>query len=138
MIDLKPTEHFTVEEIIKSKTAEENGIDNFPKTDEICENINYTLTRLEEIRQKYGKPIYITSGYRCEELNRKVGGVRGSKHQKGLAADLRMTDNLADFLKWNKMYDKMIFEKSKTANWIHLQFLRNRNDETGKIIYMTV
>lgn len=50
-----------------------------------------TLQRvLESIRDRLGKPVIINSGYRCEEHNKRVGGVSGSKHMKGQAADIRV------------------------------------------------
>ncbi len=42
----------------------------------------------QEIRDELGVPVHINSGYRCEKHNAKVGGVKGSYHAKGLAADL--------------------------------------------------
>ena len=42
---------------------------------------------LQQIRQHFGKPLYITSGYRCQKHNAAVGGVSGSLHMKGQAAD---------------------------------------------------
>ena len=46
------------------------------------------IQMLDKARAIYGKPIYITSGYRTEAHNEKVGGVFGSSHLKGLAADI--------------------------------------------------
>ena len=73
-------QYFKVEELLRSETAERYGIDNTPTDDDIIDNINYTIRRLDEIREGYGKPIIINSGYRCPELNRKVGGVSSSFH----------------------------------------------------------
>ena len=73
-------QYFKVEELLRSETAERYGIDNTPTDDEIIDNLNYTIQRLDEIREGYGKPIIINSGYRCPELNRKVGGVSSSFH----------------------------------------------------------
>lgn len=49
---------------------------------------NKLLKMLDQAREIYGKPIHITSGYRTEAHNRNVGGVSGSSHLKGLAADM--------------------------------------------------
>jgi len=46
------------------------------------------LTRLETLRRRYGKAIKVTSGYRCEKYNKKIGGVSKSSHMFGLAADI--------------------------------------------------
>lgn len=73
-------QYFKVEELLRSETAEKCGIDNTPTDDEIIDNLNYTIQRLDEIREGYGKSIIVNSGYRCPELNRKVGGVSSSFH----------------------------------------------------------
>ena len=46
------------------------------------------LDMAQVIRDELGVPVRVNSGYRCDEHNRRVGGVKGSKHTKGLAADL--------------------------------------------------
>lgn len=91
-------QYFKVEELLRSETAERYGIDNTPTDDDIIDNINYTIRRLDEIREGYGKPIIINSGYRCPELNRKVGGVSSSFHQLGLAVDIRWDSDLFNYL----------------------------------------
>lgn len=50
------------------------------------------LTYLQLIRQHFGKPIVINSGYRCAAHNRAVGGATGSKHTQGMAADIVVKD----------------------------------------------
>ena len=127
MTKLNDTQYFKVKEIIYSNTAEKNNIDNYPKDEEVICNLNYTLQRLNEIREGYNQSIYITSGYRCEELNKLVGGVKNSKHQEGLAVDLRWNKKLVDYLIENCKFDKLIREKSKTSKWIHIQF-RKENE----------
>ena len=74
------TKHFKSWEITYSYVAEQNEIDNTPTDETIIENLNYTLQRLEEIREGYNKPIVISSGYRCPELNKAVGGSKTSDH----------------------------------------------------------
>lgn len=128
-MELKDTKYFKVSEILCSDTAKKHNIDNTPTDDTIIDNLNYTLNRLNEIREKYGKPIYINSGYRCDELNSLVGGVKDSKHRLGLAVDLRWDIDLIDFLIKNCSFDKLIREKAGKSKWIHLQFSRDINKE---------
>lgn len=128
-MELKDTKYFKVSEILHSDTAKKHNIDNTPTDDTIIDNLNYTLNRLNEIREKYGKPIYINSGYRCDELNALVGGVKDSKHRLGLAVDLRWDTDLIDFLIKNCSFDKLIREKAGKSKWIHLQFSRDINKE---------
>ena len=133
---MKTHKYFTFLEMIKSSTADKNNIDNNPTNPEIIDNINYTIERLDEIREKYGKPIIITSGYRCKELNKKVGGKSNSFHLKGLAADLKYSVELWTFLTQHAKFDKLILETSKSAKWIHCQF--SKENERNQILSLNV
>ena len=88
------TEHFRIDEFLKSGTAISLKIDN-----SLPESLLFNLRRLaelmEEVRKTCGNhPIYINSGYRCEELNRAVGGSASSAHKIGLAADFDFGGNV--------------------------------------------
>lgn len=130
------SEHFAVQEILYSQTAKKHNIDNTPKDEVIIGNLNYTIRRLEEIRVGYGKSIIVNSCYRCEELNKLVGGVKDSKHVKGLAVDLKWSQQLFDYIQNECSFDKLIREKSGKSVWIHLQFAKNIEDERHKVIYL--
>ena len=101
------SKHFTLDELIKSATAQRKGIDNFP-TAEHLENLRDLVEQiLEPLRVHYGRPIIITSGYRCEKLNKAVGGSKTSQHCLGMAADIRsVSDKRCD----NKELFDMILE----------------------------
>lgn len=130
---LNDTKYFKVDEFLRSETADKLGIDNTPTDETIIDNINYSLTRLNEIRESYGKPIIISSGYRCQALNEAVGGVKDSKHQEGLAVDLKWDTKLLEFITDNMQFDKLIREKSGKTRWIHIQFRRDRETERNLI-----
>jgi hypothetical protein len=86
------TEHFTLEEFLYSDTAVACGIDNTP-TDAIVQNLTRVAEVLEEVRRiVLDQPIFITSGYRCPDLNTACGGAANSAHLSGLAADFVCTD----------------------------------------------
>lgn len=69
------SKNFTVEEFTYSRKAIENGIDNMPGESQIAA-IRLLITQLiQPLRDRLGEPIAITSGYRCPEVNRLVGGV---------------------------------------------------------------
>ena len=80
--------YFTIEELTRSTTATQFGIDNSPSQESTANMRRLVETVLDPARERLGKPIYVNSGYRCPELNRKVGGVANSYHLQGRAADL--------------------------------------------------
>lgn len=80
------TDHFSLEELTFSSTAQRMGIDNTP-TPDIVERLRFTAAGLEKIRALLGQPMRIDSGYRCPRLNGAVGGVGHSAHMDGDAAD---------------------------------------------------
>lgn len=116
--------YFTYEEMLYSETALKNNIRN--KTDQTIEsNIRRLVeTLLDPIREKWGKPIQITSGYRCPLLNSKLGGSKTSKHKEGLAADLDAGTNddnrkLAQMIaSMGIVFDQLIDEKG--YQWVHV------------------
>lgn len=82
------SEHFSLEELIASEVAARQGIDNTPPPD-IIANLRELARGLELVRNSLGNlPIHVSSGYRCPELNARVGGARNSAHLSGLAADI--------------------------------------------------
>lgn len=86
----KITKNFTLEELYASSTANRKGINNFPP-DNIKKQLIDLAALLQKIRDKYGYPIYVNSGYRCLALNNAVGGSKTSQHLKGQAADIVAT-----------------------------------------------
>lgn len=126
---MKLTEHFTLEELIKSSTADRLKIDNTP-TKSIIHNLTEVAQLLEKIRTTYGKPIIVTSGYRCEKLNKAVGGSKTSQHRLGQAADIRsVSDTKKDNQELFKVILGMIFQEKIEVgqvideydyNWIHV------------------
>lgn len=80
--------HFTLDELTRSATARRLGIDNTP-TRQATANLKQLVANiLDPLREAYGAPIYVNSGYRCPALNRAVGGAAGSQHLTGEAADI--------------------------------------------------
>ena len=84
--------YFSLGEFSHSDTAVSLGIDNtIPK--ECVRNIEHLVhCVLDPLREQWGLPIRVTSGYRCPELNEEVGGVEDSWHMDGCAADISATD----------------------------------------------
>jgi hypothetical protein len=82
------TPHFSLEEFTASDTAARLGIDN-RLPDELRDAAQRTLEMMEQIRFHIDAPITITSGYRCEALNRAVGSKPGSDHTLAFACDFK-------------------------------------------------
>jgi hypothetical protein len=88
------TPHFTLEEFTVSETAARHGINNVPAEGSVeRKGIQRTAEVMEHVRTILGhKPIFITSGYRSPEVNKKVGGSKNSAHMSGLAVDFSCSD----------------------------------------------
>lgn len=85
----KITKNFSMEEFVRSETAGRMGISNEPDSRARLAIINLCTKLLQPLRDAYGKPMEINSGYRCPALNEAVEGVPTSQHLKGEAADIR-------------------------------------------------
>ena len=85
--------HFTLKELTHSDTAVSLGIDNTPGP--MAQNSLTLLVErvLDPIREHWGLPIRVHSGYRCPTLNEEVGGVEDSWHMQGCAADITALGN---------------------------------------------
>ncbi|MBP3762947.1 MAG: peptidase M15 [Bacteroidales bacterium] len=125
--------HFTISELIHSDTAVKRRIWN-GATREVEDNLIALVGAvLDPVRERWGKPIAVTSGYRSAELNRIVGGVATSQHLKGEAADIcaanpKETARLGRLIVQMGSYDQVIFEYSNAdcteAEWIHVSWKR--------------
>ena len=140
--DIQLSEHFTLSEFTKSITAERLGIDNKPGYEQVLAMRRLCREVLEPLRQHYGKPIRITSGFRCEALNKAVGGVGNSQHMLGEAADLSVPneDVARDWFHWivrNTDFDQMLFEHSARlkSRWLHLSCRWDRSHNRHMSIF---
>lgn len=129
--------YFTFEELYRSETAERLDIKNEPSLQEkplIDWNLQYLVnTILDPLREYMGCPIYVTSGYRCKELNRKVGGVPTSQHMKGEAADITIagatTEDLlrmVQFIEYECNYDQLIIYREQRFLHVSAKAVGNR------------
>jgi len=133
---MKLSEHFTLEELIKSATAKRLGILNSP-TPQVIENLKALCVNiLEPLREAWGAPIIVSSGYRSPKLNKAIGGAITSEHMAqgtGAAADIRtVSDSPEDNMKLLKLllslklpFRQLINEypdKSGAPNWIHVSY----------------
>ena len=126
-------QYFTLAELIRSDTARKRGIDNTP-TPEVTANLTALVANvLDPLREAFGKPIVVTSGYRCQKLNRAVGGASRSQHITGEAADIRTLSDRAwenrqlfDLIqKLGLPFDQLIDEYN--YDWVHVSFVEGKN-----------
>ena len=132
--------YFKAAEMLKSETADKNKIQNIPSV-EVQQNIEELLEVLDDLREFYGKPIRITSGFRCAELNRLVGGSPTSAHVIGYAADLQPIQGsfeefkalVIDWLdKSGVKFDQCIIERSKSTQWVHFGLYNRKGQQRGQ------
>lgn len=135
--------YFTISELTRSATALRKGINN-----EANSVIKSNLTALVEhvldpLREKWGQPIIVNSGYRCPALNKAVGGAVNSQHTKGEAADIRtVSDSRSDNMKLLKcllnsgiVFDQVISEyvdAQSRPSWIHVSYKKNGGNRMKK------
>ncbi len=154
MKSLQLSEHFTLAEFERSATAQACGINNsvppqyVPVLQQLCKEV------LEPLRSFVGKPIIISSGYRCNQLNVKVGGAYASQHTLGEAADIKLPltsytawddnkrhTNLEEARRWFDWiqnhcdFDQLILETANDKDyWIHVSCRRNRKANRHQVI----
>ena len=134
--------YFTLTELVRSNTALNKKIENIPSWESV-EHLKELAGFLDKLREDYGKPIFVSSGYRSPQLNRTVGGVSSSVHQIGYAADLQTSD-MAGFIKFvkewavDKDFDQILIESSKTTTWVHVGLYNNKGEQRHKVFGIVV
>jgi len=151
---MKLSKNLTLKEAIKSNTATRKGIDNTPdqwainNLKAVAENI------FQPMRDHFGVPIGVSSGFRGKDLNKAIGGSKYSQHMIGEALDLdadmygKVTNaEIFNYVKNNLEWDQMIWEfgNDEEPNWVHIsykddgpnrkQIKRARRDEKGRTYY---
>jgi hypothetical protein len=134
---MKLSEHLDLSEIIRSDSAKRNGISNMPTPDHI-ENFKILATKVfEPIREHFGVPIRISSGYRSAELNKCIGGSATSQHSTGEAIDIDQdgttitNKQVFDYIKDNLAFDQLINEFNYA--WVHVSYKAN-GKQRGEIL----
>lgn len=125
--------YFTIQELTISNTAQRKSIDNTPDQKAAAALTALVANVLDPLREAWGRPIVVNSGYRCPKLNRAVGGVARSQHTKGEAADIRTLSNrrweneqLFKLIVQLKLpFDQLIDEHG--YSWIHVSYSEGKN-----------
>jgi zinc D-Ala-D-Ala carboxypeptidase len=137
---MKLSENLDLSEVTRSESAKRHKINNQP-TPEHIENFKLLAEKIfQPIREHFGVPIRISSGYRSKELNAKIGGSASSQHCKGQAIDIDQDGTsitnrqVFDFIKDNLPFDQLIYEfgDDDNPNWVHVSF--NRHQQRGQVL----
>jgi hypothetical protein len=129
------SKNLALAEVMRSETAKRRGISNMP-TPEHIENFKKLAEKVfQPIREHFGVPIHISSGYRSSALNKAVGGSSSSQHCSGEAIDIDMDGttvknaDIFNFIKDNLNFDQLIWEFGTNDNpdWVHVSY-----ESTGK------
>lgn len=136
-----------MEELYASDTAKRLGINNKPSVQQMINLVYLSAYVLEPLRVAMGEPIPIGSGFRCQQLNKAVGGVYNSQHLKGQAADLCIGGDIEKGKRWfnyikdHLPFDQLIWEHNpKTGSyWVHVSFVfpdfgKNRKNVINNLI----
>lgn len=128
------SKNFDWKEFEKSDTASRLHIVNVINDWEVRDNIKALVEDvLQPLRDKWGGPLFINSGYRSKELNEAVGGVETSQHRRGQAADVGVTDPLALARLVKRM--KLDFDQMGLyPSFVHLSYKAN-GENRGQIFY---
>ena len=134
---MRLSDHFTLIEFTRSQTASRHGIDNTPNEEQL-ENLKTLAKGLEDVRTKLdNNPINISSGFRCEALNDRLGSKRTSRHIMGLAADFTAdrydsVERVFDVLKNSSIgFDQLILEHNA---WIHIAFPKEGEEPRRQVL----
>jgi hypothetical protein len=152
---MKLSKNLSLAEVTKSTTAKRLGINNVPDDEWVIENLRQVAINVfQPLRDSFGCPIYVSSGYRGPELNRAIGGSLRSQHMEGRALDLDAdvyggctNSQIFDWIRENVTFDQMVWEFGDQDNpdWVHVSYVHdgvNRGrclkacrDDEGKVYY---
>lgn len=117
--------YFTIAELCKSTTADRLGINNKCNQEHVVNLTALVNNVLDPLREWYGKPITVNSGFRCPTLNKAVKGSATSQHMTGQAADIDTGDRqqnklLFEYIRKSLPFDQLIDESNFA--WVHVSF----------------
>lgn len=154
---MKLSKNLSLAEVTKSTTAKRLNIDNTP--DEwVTENLRQVaLNVFQPLRDAFGCPIYVSSGYRSADLNSAIGGSRRSQHVEGRALDLDAdvyghctNSQIFNYIRENLEFDQLIWEFGDQDNpdWVHVSYvyggvnrgrcLKAVRDDNGQVEYEVI
>ena len=137
----KISNHISYKEAIKSNTATRLGINNIPNDYQITNMVGVAVNVFEPLREYVGGPIKINSFFRCEDLNRAIGGSARSQHCEGRAIDLddtfghKTNAEMFHYIKENLNFDQLIWEfgNDKNPDWVHVSYV-SKEENRGRVL----
>ena len=143
----KLSKNFTLEELTRSYTANVCTIDNTPGERQTANLRQLCVKVLQPLRDRFGEPIVIGSGYRCRRLNQRVGGVSNSDHLYGCAADIKtIGDTPAENKRLFNLAVQMMHEGSVrdvkqiideyNYDWIHISIQDGRTVKRNQVLHV--
>jgi hypothetical protein len=151
----KISDHVSYKEGVRSNTATRLNIDNTPDSYQLSNMGILTDNIFEPLRQWVGGPIKINSFFRCENLNKAIGGSSRSQHCQGRAIDIddtfghKTNAEMFKYIKENINYDQIIWEFGDDNNpdWVHVSYVSDNENrgralkavkENGKTTYQVI
>jgi len=138
------SKNLSLNEVVKSHTAKRLGIDNMPSEEHLANLKEVGQNVFQPLRDHFGVPIGITSGYRSPVLNKRIGGANRSQHTKGEALDIDAdiygkinNTDIFNFILNELEFDTLIaeFEDDGHPAWVHVSYRRESN--RGKVLVAT-
>ena len=130
------SKYTTLKEVTQSNQASALQIPNLPNAEQIA-NLKLVCTEIfDKVREHFGKPIGISSGFRSLELNKRIGGAKASQHLEGKALDIDgdifggvTNKQIFEYIKNNCNFDQLIWEFGSENNpdWVHVSYNKGVN-----------
>lgn len=130
----KLSKYVWYKEAVRSQTAIKFGIDNTPNKVELSKMIYISKNLFDKVREHFGVPIFISSFFRSNDLNRRIGGSKTSQHRSGEAIDIDAdvyggvtNSQIFHYIKDNLEFDQLIWEFGTDENpdWVHVSLKKN-------------
>ena len=140
---MKLTKNLSLQEMLKSRTATRLGLSNSPNEEHVKNMIALAENIFQPLRDYFGVPIHISSGYRSEALNKAIGGSKSSQHCKGEAMDIDRDGHsqpnnaqIFEYIKNNLDFDQMIWEfgTQKNPEWVHVSHKRDGKNRAELLV----
>lgn len=129
----KVTENFTLEELCHSNTAVAKGLENIPNESQVENLRSLAINLLQPVRDLYGKPMIINSGFRSPEVNKAVNGSPTSDHMNGKATDVKTPNprELFNLVRNSGLsFDQLILYPT----FVHMSF-RSKDTNRNQVLY---